>query len=307
MEQKVEFYSKGVKVRGVLRMPEGKGPHPLLAMAGGWCYVKEIVMPTYAEELAAVGCATLRFDYRCLGDSDGEPRQHLDPWAQIEDYRNCLSYAAGLPGIDKDRLGAWGISYSGGHALILAAIDPRVKCAVANIPVIDGFESMRLVHGYGKGRLASFFKLLAEDREKRARGEAEGMIPHNSSDPDKEICTWPFTTSYAYFSNATKTFAPNYQGRSTIESTEMLCQYTVDPYLKRIYHTPVQMLIVEGDEHTPWDLQVDAFNRIASVRKELAVMSKGATHIGMYAKLDFQVRAAKRNAEFVRKHLVEAD
>ena len=306
MEKKVEFYSKGVKLRGVLRMPEGKGPHPILVLAGGWCYVKEIVMPTYAEQLAAVGCASLRFDYRFLGESEGEPRQHLDPWAQIEDYRNALSFAAGLPGVDKERLGVWGISYSGGHGLILAAIDPRVRCAICNIPVIDGYESMRLVHGFGKGRLTALLKLIAEDREKRARGEAGGFIPHNAPDPDKEICTWPFTTSYEFVSGASKTFAPNYQSRSTIESTEMLMQYSVYDYLKRIYYAPVMMLIVEGDEHTPWDLQVDAFNRIASVRKELAVMTK-ATHIGLYAKQDFQVRAAKRNAEFVKKHLVELE
>jgi pimeloyl-ACP methyl ester carboxylesterase len=303
MEKTIEFFSKGVKLRGVLNMPEGNGPHPLLVMAGGWCYVKEIVMPTYAAELAAVGCATLRFDYRGLGDSDGEPRQHLDPWAQIEDYRNALSFAAGLPGVDKERLGVWGISYSGGHGLILAAIDARVKCSICNIPVIDGYESMRLVHGYGMGRFAALTRLIADDREKRARGEAGGFIPHNSSDPNTEICTWPFTTSYAFFSGASKTFAPNYQGRSTIESTEMLMQYSVYDYLKRIYFTPVQMLIVEGDEHTPWDLQVNAYNQIGSVRKELAVMTK-ATHIGLYAKLDFQVRAAKRNSEFVKKHLV---
>ena len=307
MEQKVEFFSKGVKLRGVMRMPEGKGPHPLLIVAGGWCYVKEIVMPTYAEQLAAVGCATLRFDYRGLGDSDGEPRQHLDPWAQIEDYRNALSFAAGLPGVDKERLGVWGISYSGGHALILAAIDPRVRCAIANIPVIDGYESMRLVHGYGKGRLAALLRLIAEDRERRARGEAGGFIPHNTADPDKELCTWPFTTTYEYFLRARNSFAPNYQSRSTIESTEMLMQYTVDPYLKRIYYMPVMMLVVEGDEHTPWDLQVDAFNRIGSVRKELAVMTKGVTHVGMYANQDLQTRAARRNAEFVRKHLVEQE
>jgi len=307
MERKVEFFSKGVKLRGVVRMPGGEGPHPLLVMAGGWCYVKEIVMPTYAEQLAAVGCATLRFDYRFLGESDGEPRQQLDPWAQIEDYRNALSFAAGLPGVDKERLGVWGISYSGGHALILAAIDPRVRCAISNIGVIDGYESMRLVHGYGKGRLTALLRLVADDREKRARGEVGGLIPHNVPDPDKEICTWPFTTSYAFFSSAGNSFAPNYKGRSTIESVEMLMQYTVDPYVKRIYNTPVQMLIVEGDEHTPWDLQVDAFNRIASVRKELAVLTKGVTHIGMYAKEDFKQRAAKRNAAFVRRHLVEQE
>lgn len=305
MEKRVEFVSKEVKLQGVLRIPDGRGPHPLLVMAGGWCYVKEIVMPAYAEELAAAGCATLRFDYRFLGESGGEPRQHLDPWAQIEDYRNALSFAAGLPGVDPNRLGVWGISYSGGHALILAAIDARVRCAISNIPVIDGFEAMRLVQGYGRGRFAAFARVVAEDREKRARGEPGGMIPHSVPDPEKEICVWPFTTSYEFFSSARKSFAPNYQHDSTIESAEMLMQYSVDPYLKRIYHTPVQMLVVEGDEHTPWALQIDAFHRIASVRKDLAVLSEGVTHIGMYARQDLKLRAAKSNAAFVRKHLVE--
>lgn len=300
MEQKVEFKSKGITIRGVLRVPEGNGPFPLFVMAGGWCYVKEIVMPTYADQMAQAGCAALRFDYRGLGESDGDERQHLDPWAQIEDYRNALSFAATLPQIDAQRLGVWGISYSGGHALILAAIDPRVKCAIGVIPVIDGYECMRQVHGYGKGRFAALCRLINEDRERRFRGEKGGLIPHNSSDPDKEICTWPFTTSYEFFSGASRTFAPNYQGKSTIESTELLMNYNVIDFLPRILHTPVQMLVVEGDEHTPWDMQINAFNKIASTRKELSVINK-ATHIGLYAKQDLQVQAAKRNAEFARK------
>jgi pimeloyl-ACP methyl ester carboxylesterase len=272
-------------------------------MAGGWCYVKEIVMPTYATELAAVGCATLRFDYRGFGESDGDRRQHIDPWAQIEDYRNALSYAAGLSGVDAERLGVWGISYSGGHALILPAIDSRVRCAISNIPVIDGYESMRLVHGYGKGRFAKLEKALMEDRERRVRGEPEQMIPHNVPDPDKALCTWPFTTSYSFFSSASATFAPNYNALSTIESVELLTHYSVNDYLKRNLNTPTQMLIVEGDEHTPWDLQVKAFNNIGSVRKELSVMSK-VTHIGLYSEKNFTVEAAKRNARFVREQLV---
>ncbi len=304
MERPVEFKSKGTKLRGVLNMPDGAGPHPLLVMAGGWCYVKEIVMPTYAAELAAVGCATLRFDYRGFGESDGERRQHIDPWAQIEDYRNALSFAASIDGIDAGRLGAWGISYSGGHALILPAIDARVRCAISVIPVIDGYESMRLVHGYGKGRFAKLEQALMEDRERRARGEPEQMIPHNVPDPDQALCTWPFTTSYKFFSSARETFAPNYQSLSTMESTELLMQYSVADYLKRNLNTPTQMLIVEGDEHTPWDLQVDAFHKIGSVRKELSVMSK-VTHIGLYSQQDFQREAARRNARFVSLHLVQ--
>jgi hypothetical protein len=92
----IEFLSKGAKIRGDLVLPSGAGPFPLLVMGGGWCYVKEIVMPHYAEAIVDAGCAVLMFDYRCLGASEGEPRQHIDPWAQIEDYKNAISYAATL-------------------------------------------------------------------------------------------------------------------------------------------------------------------------------------------------------------------
>jgi len=304
MEKKVSFNSVGTKLVGVLNMPEGPGPHPLVVMAGGWCYVKEIVMPTYAAEFAKIGCATLRFDYRGFGESEGARRQHIDPWAQIEDYRNALSFAATLPGVDTERLGVWGISYAGGHALILPGIDARVRCAVSVIPVIDGYESMRLVHGYGLGRFVKLEKAIAEDRERRARGEPEQFIPHNVADPNVDLCTWPFLTFYKFFGGARDSFAPNYQARSTMESTELLMQYSVMYHLQRNLNTPTQMLVVEGDEHTPFDLQVHAFNKIPSIHKELSVMKK-VTHIDLYAKKDFQVQAAERTADFVRRQLVE--
>ena len=85
IEGEIEFNSQGTIVRGDLSLPNGPGPHPLVIMAGGWCYVKEIVMPHYAKFFGDRDFATLLFDYRTLGASDGQPRQHIDPWAQIED------------------------------------------------------------------------------------------------------------------------------------------------------------------------------------------------------------------------------
>jgi dienelactone hydrolase len=52
---------------------EGNGPWPIVIMGGGWCYVKELIMPEYAEHFVRAGMAVLIFDYRCLGASDGEP------------------------------------------------------------------------------------------------------------------------------------------------------------------------------------------------------------------------------------------
>ena len=123
MPETVTFDSDGHALEALLFRPETPGPHPLIVMAGGWCYVKELAQPRFAEAFGEAGLAALIFDYRNFGGSSGEVRQHLDPWEQIADYRNAVTYAEALPGIDADRIGAWGISYSGGHVLILGAID----------------------------------------------------------------------------------------------------------------------------------------------------------------------------------------
>ncbi|MBI2528237.1 MAG: acetylxylan esterase, partial [Candidatus Rokubacteria bacterium] len=151
MKRAVEFPSENPRelIRADLFTPdEGKGPWPVIVMGGGWCYVKELIMPEYAQFFLREGLAALIFDYRCLGASDGEPRQHLDPWKQIADYRSAvdaLSYLDEYEGvIDRERIGVWGISYSGGHALVVGALDPRVKCVVSHIPIIEGwYNSMR--------------------------------------------------------------------------------------------------------------------------------------------------------------------
>jgi pimeloyl-ACP methyl ester carboxylesterase len=125
----VEFQSEGTTVRGWLYVANESNRSPAVVLAGGWCYVREIVMPVYADAFAEAGINALIFDYRNLGVSDGDDRQHLDPWAQIRDYQNALSFLERHKTVDPDRLGVWGISYSGGHALVLAAIDPSANAS----------------------------------------------------------------------------------------------------------------------------------------------------------------------------------
>jgi dienelactone hydrolase len=46
----------------------------------------------------------------------------------------AISFLERREDVDPHRIGVWGISYSGGHALLVAAIDPRVKIIVSQIP-----------------------------------------------------------------------------------------------------------------------------------------------------------------------------
>lgn len=280
MSEVVSFNSCGETIAGVLTRPQNaSGDVPLVIMAGGWCYTKEIVMPHYARWFHDIGCATLRFDYRNFGESTGSPRQHINPWHQIEDYRNALTYAESLPGIDLKRTGIWGISYSGGHVLITAALDSRPAFAISTIPVVDGFQTMRRVHG--EARFAQLNALILEDRRKRQKGEPSGIMPMSSLKPFEELSTWPFPHVYTGFEGIKKNEAPLHEHRNTIESTELLLAYKVSPFCERIVETPVMMTLAAGDNITSADLEAEAFNAITNPNKTFTSV-RGVDHMSLY-------------------------
>lgn len=301
MEQKIAFNSGGDTCRGWLLTPEtGPGPFPTLIMAGGWCYTKEIVMPHYAQYFLQAGVACLLFDYRRFGESDGEPRQHLDPWAQIEDYRNALSFAATLDDVDTERTGLWGISYSGGHVIIAASLDRRARFAISTIPVVDGLTTMRRVHG--ERRFAELLQRLSEDRERRFQGQPSDLIPMSTTDPDHELSAWPFPHVCTIFNEIRAREAPRHIHANTVESIELLLAYQVRPYAARITETPVMLAIAGGDNITSADLEIDAFNAIPCPQKELAIVT-GVDHMSLYANTDHLAKVAIRQVAWLQRLL----
>ena len=104
MRRDIEFDAEGVTLRGWLYLPDGgvRGGAGRL-MAHGFSAVKEMYLDNFAEAFAAGGLAALVFDNRNFGASDGEPRQEIDPWAQVRDYRHAISWAQTLPDVDAER------------------------------------------------------------------------------------------------------------------------------------------------------------------------------------------------------------
>ena len=82
------------------------------------------------------------FDYRCLGSSEGEPRQLYDNKAQLEDWRAAIAYARGHDQVDPESIALWGTSTSGGHVVQLAAEDARIAAVVAQVPFADGLAQL---------------------------------------------------------------------------------------------------------------------------------------------------------------------
>jgi uncharacterized protein len=304
MRRDVEFRSGGETVRGWLYTPDrGAGPFPVVVMAGGWCYVKELVQPHVAQHFADNGLAAVLFDYRNFGSSDGTRRQHIDPNAQIEDYRNAISFAETLEVINSDRIGVWGLSYSGGHALILGATDPRVQCVSAQIPVVDGYRNMRRVHGTMGFR--RFEQLLLDDRRARFLSGEDGFLPHATPDPAEEVSTWPFPETHKTFLALKQSEAPAYENRSTIESAELLMSYNVGPFLSRLLDVPTQVIVAEKDDLTLWDLEIEAYNLIPTAKKRLIVIG-GSTHMTLYSDRSLLGEAAVAACDWFNQHLSDA-
>jgi pimeloyl-ACP methyl ester carboxylesterase len=116
----------------------GQGPGPCIVMAHGLGGIRQVALPAYARAFADAGYCVLSFDYRCWGESEGEPRELVSIRQQLQDWQNAIAYARTLPTVDPSRVALWGTSFSGGHVIVITARDHTIAAVAAQCPMMDG-------------------------------------------------------------------------------------------------------------------------------------------------------------------------
>ncbi len=261
----------GTTLRGWHYTPDTPGEHPVIVMAHGFSAVKEMYLDKYAEAFAKVGFGSIVFDNRNFGASDGEPRQEIDPWLQIRDYSDAITFAQTLPQTDPNRIGVWGSSYSGAHVLVVAAIDRRVKCAVSQVPAVSGYHNFRrLVRADVIGPLEA---MCHADRLNRASGGAPAMLPVVSQDPAAPSAL-PTADSYKWFTETAATRAPSWRNEVTLRTIEYGFGYEPGAYVGLISPTPLMMIVGIKDHLTVADLALAAYEQ-AREPKRLVLLPGG--------------------------------
>jgi cephalosporin-C deacetylase-like acetyl esterase len=253
----VEFEAEGgVKLRGWLLSPEGAGPHPAITMAHGYAGVKEQGIEPFARAFADAGFVVLLHDHRSFGASDGEPRQDVDPWRQIADWRRAISFLESRPEVDAQRIGLWGTSYAGGHAIVLGATDRRLRCIVAQVPTISGYEQgLRRIPPEA---LAALEETFAEDERAQARGSAPHYQAVVSADP---------AVSAAYRAPEAIDFYLRWpadgiwENAVTVRSTRAARMYEPGVWIGRVSPTPMLMVVALNDTIAVADLALAAYER----------------------------------------------
>ena len=139
------FLSLGLRCAATLYLPDGVDRPPVIVMAHGFGATRVMRLPDYAARFVAEGWAVLTFDYRCWGDSEGFPRNNLDPHWQIDDLLAAVAHVRGLPQVDGQRVALWGTAFSGAHVIVAAARDPRITALVAQGPLASGVRAARVL------------------------------------------------------------------------------------------------------------------------------------------------------------------
>jgi uncharacterized protein len=213
----------------------------------------------------------------------------------VRDYRDAITYAETLDETDPQRIGIWGSSYSGGHVLVVGAIDRRVKCVVGQVLLASGHDNARRL--IRADYLTGLQGMFTEDRRACMAGKPPAMIPVVAEDPAAPSAL-PTPDSWAWFTETGRTRAPAWKNEVTLRSVEMFTEYEPGSYVGFISPTPLLMVVALGDVLTVSDLALAAYER-ALQPKRLVTLSGG--HFDAYVK-DFDA-ASKAAVEWFVQHL----
>jgi pimeloyl-ACP methyl ester carboxylesterase len=135
---RIDFRIRDYRCAAWLTLPPGPGPHPAVVLVHGLGATHDMMLPQYEQHFAAAGIATLAFDYRYTGASDGLPRQRISTRAQCDDVAGALEHLKSRPEIDRGRIGLWGTSLGGMNVIRVAAARDDVAVAVVQCPILHG-------------------------------------------------------------------------------------------------------------------------------------------------------------------------
>jgi uncharacterized protein len=257
----------GIILRAYLHSPD-TGAHPGIVMCPGFGGVKPHI-DQYAALFAGAGFAVLNYDNRGFGTSEGAPRQEVDPYKQLADFRAAITFAESQPEFDAEHgFGVWGSSFSGGLAIVTAANDPRVRCVVVQIPNVSGHRNAAKL--YSAEQLREIRRRAAIDRAARLGGEPPMTVPMFSDDPDV-LCAFPGPIPEEYHEPITTGIWNN---DTTIRSIEHFVEFEPAGWLPYVTPKPLLMIIAENDRCTYTEVQREVYDA-ASEPKELLTYDGG--------------------------------
>lgn len=285
--EKVTFRNRyGITLAADLYKPVGADDKlPALAVCGPFGAVKEQASGLYAQELAERGFLTIAFDPSFTGESGGSPRYVASPDINTEDFCAAVDWLSVRDDVDASRIGILGICGWGGLALNAAAVDTRIKAAVASTM----YDMSRVTaNGYfdeadSAGARNTMRRMLSAQRTEDYRNgtyaRAGGVV-----DPLPEDAPQFVKDYHAYYKTERGYHRRSLNSNDGWNTTSALSFLNM-PLMTYIGEIENAVMIVHGEKAHSRYFGEDAFRRLKGDNKKLLIVS-GASHTDLYDNME---------------------
>jgi len=126
--EKVSFKSDGYRISGILHLPDEKNPPCVIASHGLLSNKNSEKYIALGERISKEGIAMLRFDFRGIGESEGNEEDNTIS-KKVADLNAGIDFIRSYPGLG-NQIGLMGSSLGGFLSLIKASGNKEIKAVV---------------------------------------------------------------------------------------------------------------------------------------------------------------------------------
>ncbi|KAI1319729.1 alpha/beta-hydrolase [Xylariaceae sp. FL0255] len=261
--EEVEFKAvDGGTLRGRMFPAASRGPG--VVMVPGSNTTKDMSgLPETSRSFQAAGITALIYDHRGIGASDGSPRNDINPFLQVDDLSDALSFLSSCATVDpRQGVGLWGYSLGGSVAMVTAALDPRAHFLIAVCPITE--ITLRPV-------LAK----TAKGRESQVKGNESFYVPMLNKHGENpagfnpgfdEITIRRLLESYNELDPLRVSLAENHVNRTTVGTYRHMLLWDMQHMWKYITQ-PTLFTLARNDSLLSVDTQMVHFNKTVVPKK----------------------------------------
>jgi uncharacterized protein len=253
----VSFQSAGMRLHGVLGVPDGLKPSErraaFLVLHGFGSNSESPTCIAPARVLNEFGYVTLRFDMRGCGKSEGEFGRVIC-LEQVEDTGSALNFLSHHPAVDPDRIGVIGSSFGGAVAVYAGGTNPRIAAVVSNGGWGHGERKFRGQHPSPEA-WAKFTTMLEAGRAHRARTGKSLMVPRY------DIVPIPAHVEQNLDKQKVRMLAPNSVEMFPAETAQSMFDFRAEEVVGQIAPRPLLLIHAAKDSVTPTEQSIEMFKR----------------------------------------------
>ena len=240
---------------------------------------KDQVAGLYAQKLAEAGFVTIAFDARFQGESGGLPRRTDKPANRMNDIMGAVDFIQNYPGIDPERIGAFGICGGGGYTFATAQVDKRIK-AVGTLSLFNTGDVRR--NGYMRTQMDNIAERQREAslaRQREAAGEEPEVAGFMNLTPEqaRQIPVDLYRDGFFYYGVTHK--SPNAPGTYLKSSLMDMMAWDATDHADLIDQP---LLIIAGEIADSRYMSEEAFAKATGTTDKELFIVPGATHIRTY-------------------------